>query len=172
MMKQPVFGSNHLQDLTTEEFQTQFLTGYNGPNADGHEVKTGRRRNLAQTAPVMHSGLNVKRHPSIHHRLLKHWDTDAFAMSMSSCKWYDISCWMRVIFKEYLYVGTGTMEPKYDADAYPTSFDWRDYGAVTDVRRQGDCGACWAITAIETIEAAYFIGTNSLLDLSETEVIR
>jgi len=54
----------------------------------------------------------------------------------------------------------------------PTSFDWRDYGAVTDVRRQGDCGACWAITAVETIEAAYFLGTNSLLDLSETEVIR
>ena len=49
--------------------------------------------------------------------------------------------------------------------------DWRDTGAVTDVRRQGDCGACWAITAVETIESAYFIGTGNLVDLSESEVI-
>lgn len=173
LMKKPVFGATAMKDLTQEEFQSQYLTGYNGPNADGHEVKTGRRRNLAKenAPPVMHSGLNVKRHPAIHQRMLREWQLDGYAISSSSCTWYDVSCWMRVVFQEYLYVGTGTMEPKYDSDTYPTSFDWRDYGAVTDVRRQGDCGACWAITAVETIEAAYFIGTNSLLDLSETEII-
>jgi Papain family cysteine protease/Cathepsin propeptide inhibitor domain (I29) len=173
LMKKPVFGSTFMKDLTTEEFQTQFLTGYNGPNADGHEVKTGRRRKLSQEKqpPVMHAGLNVKRHPSVHQRMLRDWNLSGFKFSTSSCVWYDVSCWMRVIFQEYLYVGAGTMEPKYDKDTYPQSFDWRDYGAVTSVRRQGDCGACWAITAVETIEAAYFIGTGSLLDLSETEVI-
>jgi Cathepsin propeptide inhibitor domain (I29) len=87
MMKQPVFGSNHLQDLTTEEFQSQFLTGYNGPNADGHEVKTGRKRTLTQTPPVMHPGLEVTRHPAIHERLLKQWALAGFTSS-SSCKWY------------------------------------------------------------------------------------
>jgi len=172
----PVFGSNHMKDLTTEEFQNSYLTGYNGPNAEGHEVKTGRRRRrMATTAavPVMHRDLKVTRHPTIHERLLKAWEIDvtAFTVSSSSCRWYDISCWMRVVLNEYLYVGAGTMEPKYDSDAYPMALDWRDLGAVTDVRRQGDCGACWAITAIETIESAYFIGTGSLLTLSESEVI-
>ena len=42
---------------------------------------------------------------------------------------------------------------------------------MTSVHSQGSCGACWAITATETIEAAYFISTGSLLDLAETEII-
>lgn len=173
LTNKPVFGSNHLQDLTTEEFQSQFLTGYNGPNADGHEVMTGRKRNLqaAHSPPAMHSGLGVKRHPSVHKRMLSESRMNGYTVSTSSCTWYDVSCWMRVIMNEYLYVGTGTMEPVYDSESYPTALDWRDFGAVTEVRRQGDCGACWAITAVETIESAYFIGTGSLLDLSESEVI-
>lgn len=54
---------------------------------------------------------------------------------------------------------------------YSTAIDWRDVGAVTDVHSQGSCGACWAITAVETIESANFLSSNSLVDLSETEVI-
>ena len=173
LMNKPVFGSNHLKDLTTEEFQVQFLTGYNGVNADGHEIQTGRKRNLKaeNVRPVMHRDLKVTRHHSVHQRLLEEWKIAGYALSSSSCTWYDLSCWMRVIFQEYLYLGIGTMEPIYDADAYPTALDWRDLGAVTDVRKQGDCGACWAITAVETVESAYFIGTGSLLSLSESEVI-
>jgi len=39
------------------------------------------------------------------------------------------------------------------------------------VRKQGDCGACWAVTAIETIESALFIAKGTLYELSESEVI-
>jgi len=49
--------------------------------------------------------------------------------------------------------------------------DWRDFGAVTEVHSQGNCGACWAITAVETVESGEYIATNVLNDLSETEVI-
>jgi hypothetical protein len=62
-------------------------------------------------------------------------------------------------------------EPAYDANSYPTAIDWRDHGAVTAVRSQGSCGACWAITAVETMESAVFLATGKLYDLSETEVI-
>ncbi len=49
--------------------------------------------------------------------------------------------------------------------------DWRNIGAVTSVHNQGSCGACWAITATETIEAVNYIATGVLKDLSETEII-
>jgi C1A family cysteine protease len=49
--------------------------------------------------------------------------------------------------------------------------DWRKMGAVTSIHSQSSCGACWAITATETIESAYYISTGKLYDLSEQEII-
>ena len=51
------------------------------------------------------------------------------------------------------------------------AMDWRSLGAVTDIHSQSSCGACWAITAVETVESAYFISNGKLYDLAETEVI-
>ena len=88
---------------------------------------------------------------------------------LNGCKWWDVSCSLRYIFG-YQYVG-GTREPTYDENTYPSALDWRAMGVVTDVHSQGSCGACWAITAVETIESAYAISTGQLVDLNEEEVI-
>ena len=89
------------------------------------------------------------------------------------CEWYDVSCILRWLYNSSgMQFGIiGTMEPKFDADAYPNSVDWRSLGAVTNVRYQGACGGCWAITAVETIESAHYISTGKLYDLSEAEII-
>ncbi|OEU13361.1 cysteine proteinase [Fragilariopsis cylindrus CCMP1102] len=59
----------------------------------------------------------------------------------------------------------------YDADAFPNSVDWRDSGAISDIRTQGECGACWAVTAVEEVESAVFLSTGTLYALSESEII-
>ena len=165
MTKQPVFGSNHFKDLTPEEFKQGFLTGYSGPT---HEEF--KRRKTASSG-VLGPHIKPNHHPEIRRRMQSSWKGPLRGKYQYKCKWYDASCNLQYVYDRYFYGFGTTMEPAYDANSYPKSIDWRDSGAVSEVRSQGNCGACWAITAVETVESAVFLNSGSLYDLSETEVI-
>ncbi|TGZ66238.1 hypothetical protein CRM22_005423 [Opisthorchis felineus] len=53
----------------------------------------------------------------------------------------------------------------------PHSIDWRRNGAVTPVRRQGDCGACWAFAAAGAIEGRHFIFEKRLETFSPQQLV-
>ncbi|KAL5780586.1 hypothetical protein ACOSQ2_011323 [Xanthoceras sorbifolium] len=53
----------------------------------------------------------------------------------------------------------------------PTTFDWRDDGAVTGVKNQGQCNACWAFASIATLETAHFLANDQLVDMSEQQLL-
>ena len=53
------------------------------------------------------------------------------------------------------------------SSSFGTYFDWRDQGAVTEVKDQGSCGSCWAFATVAPLESAIRINEGRIVDLSE-----
>ncbi|XP_019157351.1 PREDICTED: ervatamin-B-like [Ipomoea nil] len=54
----------------------------------------------------------------------------------------------------------------------PNHLDWREMGAVTDIKSQGTtCGSCWAFSVVATVEGIHKIKTGQLISLSEQQLI-
>lgn len=62
---------------------------------------------------------------------------------------------------------TTTTQLAKNLEALPTSWDWRDKGAVSPVKNQGKCGSCWAFSTVGALEAHYIIKYGQFKNLSE-----
>ncbi|CAL5342719.1 unnamed protein product [Camellia sinensis] len=61
---------------------------------------------------------------------------------------------------------------KYEnVTAVPATMDWRKKGAVTPVKDQGQCGCCWAFSAVAAMEGINQLTTHKLVSLSEQELV-
>ncbi|CEG37801.1 cysteine protease family [Plasmopara halstedii] len=62
------------------------------------------------------------------------------------------------------------VKPEDVAD-FPDNWDWRDHDIVTPVKNQGQCGSCWAFSAVAAMESAYALNTGNLESFSEQELV-
>ncbi|RCV32871.1 hypothetical protein SETIT_7G037800v2 [Setaria italica] len=68
-------------------------------------------------------------------------------------------------------VPTGFRYANVSTDALPATVDWRIKGAVTPIKDQGQCGCCWAFSAVAAMEGIVKISTGKLISLSEQELV-
>ncbi|XP_035551470.1 senescence-specific cysteine protease SAG39-like [Juglans regia] len=53
----------------------------------------------------------------------------------------------------------------------PSAMDWRKKGAVTPIKDQGQCGCCWAFSAVAAMEGITKLSTGQLISLSKQELV-
>jgi len=53
----------------------------------------------------------------------------------------------------------------------PDKVNWKDAGAVTPVKNQGQCGSCWAFSAVGALEGLNYQKNKSLLSFSEQQLV-
>ncbi|VAI61888.1 unnamed protein product [Triticum turgidum subsp. durum] len=68
-------------------------------------------------------------------------------------------------------VPTGFRYENVSFDALPETVDWRTKGAVTPIKDQGQCGCCWAFSAVAATEGIVKLKTGKLISLSEQELV-
>jgi len=67
---------------------------------------------------------------------------------------------------------TGALDARALNGSVPDAYDWRDEkNVVTPVKNQGQCGSCWAFSAVAAMEGAYNYKSGSLNAFSEQELV-
>jgi len=108
---------------------------------------------------------------AIKHEFIQQHDAEAEGYTVAHNKMSD---WTHEEYKAILTRQPTEGEWESDFVEGPVSasgIDWRSNGCVNAVKDQGQCGSCWAFSAVASTEGAWCISKNRLYSLSEQELV-
>jgi cathepsin L len=56
-------------------------------------------------------------------------------------------------------------------DPKAAQFDWRDKGAVTPIKDQGNCGDCFIFAATAAFESSWYLQNKEVISVSEQQIL-
>jgi C1A family cysteine protease len=68
------------------------------------------------------------------------------------------------------FIRANTIAPQ-NIGALPANVDWRNHGAVTPIKNQGQCGSCWTFSTTGVLEGWHFLKSGKLLSFSEQQIV-
>ncbi|KAK9877091.1 hypothetical protein WA026_016833 [Henosepilachna vigintioctopunctata] len=87
--------------------------------------------------------------------------------------------WTEAEFMQFLEKGAPKAPPKNSGKLFkktegielPESVDWREKGAVREVKDQGGCGSCWSFSTTGVLEGQFSIVKNEDITFSEQNLV-
>ncbi|KAM7498005.1 hypothetical protein LguiA_022419 [Lonicera macranthoides] len=73
--------------------------------------------------------------------------------------------------RDHGYASPATSFKYENMTVVPSTIDWRMKGAVTPIKDQGECGCCWAFSAVAAMEGITQLKTSKLISLSEQQLV-
>lgn len=77
----------------------------------------------------------------------------------------------RAKYTGLIFTNTPRNERWKKSNGNPDIVNWYNKGIVTPVKNQGNCGSCWAFSAIASTESAYAQAGNTLTQFSEQQLV-
>jgi len=153
------------QDALLRSKFAQFQQKYN--RAYPHQDEFEHRFRIFKDN-MMKAELLQKQNPNAQFGMTKFSDLSADEFSAKYLMDVDFSKYVRPPTKDFSKPGVNNVQ---GCSPDPTTYNWFSCGACTPIYNQGQCGSCWAFSATETIESYFFLGGNTLTQLSMEQIV-
>ncbi|CAJ1938664.1 unnamed protein product [Sphenostylis stenocarpa] len=159
-------GRGKLHKLSSEEEVLQLFQEWQNEHGRkyGNPQEKAKRFNIFQRNLRYINEMNAKRKSPTQHRL----GLNKFA-DMSPEEFAET--YLKQIEMPSNFESRKVRKDDGDCENLPDSVDWREKGAVTEVRDQGDCQSHWAFSVTGAIEGINKIVTGNLVTLSAQELL-